>query len=224
MLALGLDQLRFMPTGQSWQKQSEQAKSSLYRADQNQRLTMLGHLISTTDRSRFDIDTREIERFERSGEPTYSTDTVRELARDHADKRRVLILGADQLRNLASWKHYDRLLDCVHLAVTTRPGFGLQDLPEPVERLVQQHGCDHLPRVSHGHIVFFAMSPVPTSSTVLRQAFAVLAKQPEDSAVEKIESAALERYLGKPLLDYIHEQGLYRPLLTALKEDPQRST
>ena len=81
MLALGLDQLRFMPTGQSWQKQIEQARSSLQRADKTQRLAMLSCLLSMIDRSRFDIDTREIERFERSGEPTYSIDTVKELAR-----------------------------------------------------------------------------------------------------------------------------------------------
>lgn len=224
MLALGLDQLRFMPTGQSWQKQIEQARSSLQRADKTQRLAMMSCLLSMIDRSRFDIDTREIERFERSGEPTYSIDTVKELARDHPDKRRVMILGADQLRNLSSWRDYDRLLDHVHLAVTTRPGFGLQDLPAPVEKLVQQYGCDHLPWTSHGQIVFFAMSPVPTSSTMLRQEFALSATLPEDRVGEKVESAALERYLGKPLLDYIREQGLYRPLLTALKEDPQRST
>lgn len=210
-LALALDRIQLMPTGQSWQKQAEQASSAIRRADNTQRLTMLNCLIANADRSYFDIDTREIERFEASKQPTYSIDTVKDLALEHPEKRRVMILGADQLRNLASWKHYDQLLDYVHLAVTTRPGFGLQDLPIAVEALVQAHGCDHLPRNSHGRIVFFSMSPVPISSTMLRAEFAAAASLPKDRIGENLESATLERFLGRPLLDYIRDQGLYCP-------------
>lgn len=222
-LALELDQLRFMPTGQSWQKQSEKLNSLQYRPNTAQRLAMLSSLLSTSDRSFFDIDDREIRRYEVSEQPTYTIDTVKELARDHPDKRRVMIIGADQLRNLPSWKHYDALLDYVHLAVTSRPGFGLQDLPQAVEQLVQQFGCDHLPWKSHGHIVFFSMSPVPISSTQLRRELATWTSLSEPRLGAHAEAQALKGFLGAPLLDYIRQHGLYRPILADSEQDPQRS-
>ena len=219
-LALGLDQLRFMPTGQSWQKQSEQADSRQKRPDTQQRLEMLKRLIPLEDRAHFDIDTREIERFAATHTPTYTIDTLKELERQHADKRRILILGADQLRNLASWKSYQELLNHTHLAVTTRPGFGLQDLPAPVEALVRDFGSDSLPWTSHGRIVFFAMSPVPMSSTLLRTELAAVQTLSADRLGASFEAATLERFLGKPLLDYILDQGLYRPAGLNSRIDP----
>ena len=222
-LALGLNRLRFMPTGQSWQKQSERAESGQRRPSTLQRLEMLKRLIPENERSFFDIDMREVERYASNPAPTYTIDTVQELAYQHPDKRRVLILGADQLRNLASWKSYEALLNYVHLAVTTRPGFGLQDLPDPVEALVRNFGSDSLPWSSHGRIVFFSMSPVPMSSTLLRMELASVMWQPETRAGARVEALTLERFLGKPLLDYILEQELYRPSTATDQNDPERS-
>jgi len=222
-LALGLDRLSFLPTGQSWQKQATRASSPLRQPSAAQRVAMLEHLIPRVDRSVFTIDTREIERFEKTKQATFSIDTVRELALQYPHERRVLILGADQLRNLASWKSYDALLDYVHLAVTTRPGFGLRDLPEPVDELVRRYGRDSLPSSKQGHIVFFSMSPVPISSTLLRQELALWLAQTQGRATTGTEWATLERFLGKALLDYIEEHRLYGPIPEASNQDPKRS-
>jgi nicotinic acid mononucleotide adenylyltransferase len=111
----------------------------------------------------------------------------------------------------------------VHLGVTGRPGFGLQDLPETVEQLVQQFGCDHLPWKSHGHIVFFSMSPVPISSTLLRRELATWTTLSEPRLGAHVEAQALRGFLGEPLLDYIKQHGLYRPILADSEQDPQRS-
>jgi len=192
-VALGLDRVWMMPTGMSWQKAQTRDEAS---ASPAQRLAMLERLIPDPERAWLDVDPREVRRFAADAQPTYTIDTLRELAQEYPDTRRVLILGADQLRNLATWKDYEGLLNHAHLAVTTRPGFGLRQLPPVVEGLLRDYGSDHLGACTSGSIVIFAMPPVPVSSTDLRRDLA--------------RNTAPVEFLGAALLDYIREEGLYR--------------
>jgi len=186
-----------MPTGMSWQKAHAGAvPGAVPGATPAQRMRMLACLIPDADRDWLAIDPREVRRFEADAQPTYTIDTLCELARDYPGTRRVLVIGADQLRNLATWKDYHRLLEHAHLAVTTRPGAGLHQLPAAVEELLRSHGRDHLGEDTAGSIVVFAMPPVPVSSTDLRRDLA--------------RDRAPVEFLGRVLLDYIREEGLYR--------------
>jgi hypothetical protein len=50
----------------------------------------------------------------------------------------VLILGSDQLRNLATWQRWRELLAHAHMACTQRERVPLTICPEPVEALVRR--------------------------------------------------------------------------------------
>ena len=73
----------------------------------------------------FVADDREVLR---SG-PTYTIDTVIELGRDC-----VLLLGADAVRGVPSWKRADELIDRVTFAVVDRPGVSRDDIERSVLR------------------------------------------------------------------------------------------
>jgi len=182
-----------MPTGMSWQKAQSRVVA---QATPAQRLEMLERLIPKQEGDWLGIDPREVKRFETDAQATYTIDTLRELATEYPQTRRVLIIGADQLRNLATWKEHEKLLDHAHLAVTTRPGFGLQELPPAIDALLRDYGSDHLGEGAAGSIVIFAMPPVPVSSTDLRRDLA--------------RNQAPVEFLGTVLLDYIREAGLYQ--------------
>ena len=80
----------------------------------------------------------------------------------------VLLMGSDQLLNLATWHRYPELLSFAHIACTQRERVAMDTLPARVEALVRSHGRDALPDAPAGAIVFFGMPPVPVSATALR--------------------------------------------------------
>lgn len=185
-IALRLDELRFMPTGQSWQKGSTTTES-------RHRLRLVELAVATLPPGEgFGVDDREVRR---SG-PTYTVDTLAELRAEVGDAALVLILGSDQFRNLPSWHRWTELLDFGHIAATRRERIGLEQLPEPLETLLARHGRDALPDAPAGSVVFFQMPPVAVSATGLR---AQLGRGERPSEL-----------LPAPVLDYIESHSLYR--------------
>ena len=165
--ALGLDRLVVIPTGNSWQKSG--TKHAYVEA--RHRLAMMQIAIASmpverSARCQWLVDDVEAKR---SG-PSYTVDTLIELrARFGPAPALVLILGSDQLRNLATWHRWRELLDYSHIAATQRERVPLADLPEPVERLVADRGRQTLPDAAAGSIVFFQMPPLAVSATGLRE-------------------------------------------------------
>ena len=158
--ALRLDEVRLMPTGASWQKSGVVASAT-------ERLAMIELAIAGLDG--LVADDREVRR----GGPTYTIDTLAELRREIGPEAAlVLIIGSDQLRNLASWRRWNELGAFAHIACTQREQVSLADLPEPVEAMVRERGRDALPDAASGSLVFFSMPPVPVSATALRAALA----------------------------------------------------
>jgi nicotinate-nucleotide adenylyltransferase len=184
--ALALDEVRLMPTGRSWQKDSSRASSA-------QRLAMARLAVATVPTSEHCVvDDREVRR----GGPTYTIDTLAELRTEMPEDAIVLVMGSDQFRNLPSWHRWEELLDHAHIATTRRERIGLDDLPPSLEARVATHGRDALPDAPAGSIVYFTMPPVPVSATVLR---AQLGRG--ERPVELLPPA---------VLDYIGSQSLYR--------------
>jgi nicotinate-nucleotide adenylyltransferase len=64
---------------------------------------------------------------ERTG-PSYTIDSVAELRRAHPDARLFLLMSADSLAQIDTWREPDRLLDEIEWAVGPRPG---SELPDP---------------------------------------------------------------------------------------------
>ena len=107
--ALQLDELRWVPAGQPWQKARVISPSA-------QREAMLR--LAMGDEPRYVLDRIELER---SG-PSYTLDTVRALQRQRPGNEWFLVIGADQYATLHTWAHWRTLLGLVTLAVAARPG------------------------------------------------------------------------------------------------------
>ncbi len=107
--ALQLDQVRWIPAGQPWQK-TRQVTAAVHR-EAMVRLAIAGE-------PRFVLDRIEIER---SG-PSFTLDTVKALGAAHPNTDWFLIIGADQYAGLHTWGQWRDLLGLVALAVANRPG------------------------------------------------------------------------------------------------------
>jgi len=182
--ALSLDEVRFVPTGRSWQKDAS-------AADARERLAMVR--LAIADEPGLVADARETLRAGAS----YTVETLAELRAElGAHPAIVLLMGSDQLRNLATWHRYRELLDFAHIGCTQRERIGLERLPAEVDALVAARGRDALPDAPAGAIVFFTMPPVPVSATALRERLA-LGERPAE-------------LVPPAVLDYIDSQRLYR--------------
>ncbi len=109
LAALRLDEVRWMPAGQPWQKE-RQVTPAVHR-EAMVRLAIAGE-------PRFVLERMEIER----AGPSYTLDTVRALAAAEPAAEWVLIIGQDQYAGLHTWRDWQQLLGLVTLAVANRPG------------------------------------------------------------------------------------------------------
>jgi nicotinate-nucleotide adenylyltransferase len=184
--ALALQEVRFLPTGQSWQKPSGRTPAA-------HRMAMVTCALEGLDPAEgLRVDDREVRR---SG-PSYTVDTLGELRAELGEHPAlVLIIGSDQLHNLASWHRWQDLFRFAHVAVTQRERVPLTGLPEPVQQALEARGCEALPDAPAGSIVFFRMPAVPVSATVLRDHLA------RGEAVSGLTPPAV--------LDYIAAHSLY---------------
>ena len=109
LTALRLDELRWIPAGQPWQK-TRVVSSALHR-EAMLRLAIAGE-------PRYVLDRIEIERPGAS----FTLDTVRTLQAARPGQEWFLIIGADQFASLHTWHHWQELFTRVTLAVAARPG------------------------------------------------------------------------------------------------------
>lgn len=186
---LELAEVRFLPAGQPWQKQV--VASAAQRA----------HMIELAIRGEpgFALDMHEIER----PGATYTIDTLRALRAALGDEvPLVLIIGGDQMQRLDTWREWEHLLDCAHLAVARRNDAVLT-LSWPLQEFFNSHWArpDAVGQ-PNGSIVEIEMTPVDASATEIR---ALLREPP--SAQRDARLAAL---VPAAVLDYIRAHNLYR--------------
>lgn len=105
---LALDEVRFVPAGEPWQK-ADRAVS-----DARHRLAMVR--LATAAEDRFVVDDLEIRR----PGPSYTIDTVRSF-----DEPVAVILGADAAASIPTWDRAEDLLEVADIAVIPRPGIDL---------------------------------------------------------------------------------------------------
>ena len=115
---LRLDELRWVPAGQPWQKKGREL------APATDRLAMLA--LAMQGEPRFILERSEVER---SG-PSYTLDTVRELQAAQPGAQWFLIIGQDQYAGLHTWHGFEELLGRVTLAVANRPGTPVAPNPQ----------------------------------------------------------------------------------------------
>lgn len=114
---LALDELRWIPAGQPWQK-ARQITPAAHR-EAMVRLAM-------GDEPRFVLERCEIRR----AGPSFTLDTVRELQAAQPGPQWFLIIGQDQYAGLHTWRDWRELLSRVTLAVANRPGVTIEPHPD----------------------------------------------------------------------------------------------
>ncbi|MGI8643334.1 MAG: nicotinate-nucleotide adenylyltransferase [Thermomicrobiales bacterium] len=107
--ALGVDRVLFVPAPRPPHK-----KSNVVGTD-SQRLAMVE--LAIAGEPGFEVSRVE---FDRSG-PSYTVNTLADLAMAHPGADLLLFLGEDALRDLPTWREPQRILRLAHLAVATRP-------------------------------------------------------------------------------------------------------
>lgn len=114
---LKLDELRWLPAGQPWQKPAPGLAPAEHRA------AMVA--LAAEGEPRFIVDDRELHR----DGPSYTLDTVRALERELPGSVFFLVIGQDQYRRLHSWHAWRELLPSVTLAVAARDGDTVRPSP-----------------------------------------------------------------------------------------------
>jgi nicotinate-nucleotide adenylyltransferase len=118
-----LDEVVFVPTGQPWQKSDRQVSPAEHR--------YLMTVIATASNPRFTVSRVDIDR----PGPTFTTDTLRDLADERAGAELFFITGADALAQILSWRDADELFELAYFIGVTRPGHQLTDHGLPADRV-----------------------------------------------------------------------------------------
>ena len=108
---LGLDVLHILPTGLAWHKARP-------LSDAEHRLAMCKQTFG--DIAKACVDTRETLRVG----PSYTADTLIELANEYPGAELFMVIGADQLLVFKNWVRWKEVLDLATLAVAQRPSQG----------------------------------------------------------------------------------------------------
>ena len=190
--ALPILRVDFLPAGDPWQK--KRVTSAFHR------VTMLRHALQYDPR--FRVDEREVLR---PGK-TYTIDTLEAIRRRTGDSIPVvLLLGSDQWNNFSTWVRWREITDFAHIAVAAREG--VETAPaEAVRRWAGERTVEprRLSEKGAGYVTFFSMPPHKTSATAIRR---TLLTQPLVEALKR-----LERDLPPAVVQYVIENGLYRPI------------
>ncbi|WP_328996833.1 nicotinate-nucleotide adenylyltransferase [Kribbella sp. NBC_01245] len=112
-----LDEVIFVPTGQPWQKTDREVSPAEHR--------YLMTVIATASNPRFSVSRVDIDR----PGPTYTIDTLRDLAKVHPDAELFFITGADALAQILTWRDVDEIFELARFVGCTRPGTESLHLP-----------------------------------------------------------------------------------------------
>ncbi len=108
-----LDEVIFVPTGQPWQKRDRHVTAAEDR--------YLMTVIATAANPRFSVSRVDIDR----GGPTYTKDTLRDLARQNPDTDLFFITGADALASILTWHGWEEMFELARFIGVSRPGYEL---------------------------------------------------------------------------------------------------
>jgi nicotinate-nucleotide adenylyltransferase len=146
----GLDEVVFVPTGEPWQKAERRVSTAEHR--------YLMTVIATASNPRFWVSRVDIDR----PGPTYTIDTIRDIAEQRPGAELFFITGADALAQILTWKEADEALTLARFIGVTRPGYELSDehLPNDSVTLLDVpamaiSSSDCRERVAHGRPVWY---------------------------------------------------------------------
>ncbi len=137
---LGLDEVRFIPTGRSPHKQGQHILDSAERV----------HMVelAVADNPAFLVDDREV----RSDRLSYSYLTLEQMHAEHPEHKLYFIMGGDSLRDFKTWYQPQRICQCATLVAAIRDACDLEHLQMYADELRELYGADvyllHTPNLS----------------------------------------------------------------------------
>ncbi len=165
-----------------------------------QRLALLR--LAVAGQPGFAVDERELRR---EG-PSYMVDTLASLRAEFGETPLCLLLGGDAFNDLPGWHRWRNILELAHLIVLERPG-AAPILAGELSQLLARHRLYRpgaLREKTTGGILFQPVTQLAISATRIRQLL--------------MQGRSPRYLLPEAVLNCIHEQGLYRPLLSACEE------
>jgi len=171
---LQLDRLLVIPTGDAWHK--------------TRHLTLAPHRLAMTrlafaDMPKTAVDSREIDRHG----PTYTFETLEEIAQEFPQAKLFLCVGGDQAKNFTTWHRWKDILNRVTMVVAFRP-----------EDKTAVHAVDHAQwhnGLPHGAIRL-EMPNLAVSATDIR--------------LQLTQSDTFPSELPKGVCEYIQQHSLYK--------------
>ncbi|MDX6602692.1 MAG: nicotinate-nucleotide adenylyltransferase [Solirubrobacterales bacterium] len=170
---LDLEEVILMPTGTAPHKRIAD--------DPGRELRLAMTRLAAADDSRFSVSTLEVER---EG-PSYTYETLEQLAKDRGDRELVFVMGADAAVGLESWREPQRVTELARLAVARRAGISEADVAAVLRSLD-----------ADGRATMLEMPQFGVSSSAVR---------------ERAAAGRPLRYLvPEPVARFIEEKGIYR--------------
>jgi nicotinate-nucleotide adenylyltransferase len=175
--ACRLDRVLFVPAGQPPHKSERQITPGRQRLEMVE-LAIAGH-------TAFAASTIELDR----PGPSYSVDTLTELANQNPGDELFFLIGSDSLADLPLWYQPHRISSLATLVVATRPGSKRPDV-EPLRAVIGSSAVEQLLR----HFVDIPL--IEISSSVIRA---------------RVAAGQSARYMVPRAVEcYIETHGLYR--------------
>ena len=185
---LGLDALLFIPGARPPHKLGDPLTSFVHRFA----------MLALATQGQADWYVSEVEQ-DRAG-PTYTIDTLTELARSMPAEETFFLMGSDSFAQITTWHRWSELVDLAHLVVLHRPGVWGRELASSVpgwlaRRIVSLDPSRELGEVSADKKVFvLEHEPLPISATRLREALRQGARV-TDLVPPQVEQYALKYHL-----------------------------
>jgi nicotinate-nucleotide adenylyltransferase len=196
---LALTELVLMPAGQPWQKADVSA------AEHRLAMTHAAALSLKLNGTKVSVAVDEIEH----DGPTYTVETLqRWREREGGDASIALLIGADQLVRLDTWRDWQRLFDYAHIACATRPGFDVKHVPPVIAEVITQRGAkaDVLQATPQGHLLIDESLAFDVSATDIR---AELRASLENGAKDTENADSARNHVPTAVWDYIVQHHLY---------------
>jgi nicotinate-nucleotide adenylyltransferase len=159
---LSLERVRWIPSGAPGHRDAP-------RTPAQHRLAMVR--LAIAGNPRFVLDDAEA----LATAPQFTIDTLARLRRElGAEIPLVVIIGADQLQRLDTWRAWRDLFAAAHFAVAARPGYALDALPPAVAEECTRRAvtAEALARAPAGGVAIFTMTPLDISASEIRRRLA----------------------------------------------------
>ncbi|MGF6269376.1 nicotinate-nucleotide adenylyltransferase [Enterobacter sp. RHB15-C17] len=184
---IGLQRVIIMPNNVPPHRPQPEATSE-------QRKEMLA--LAIADKPLFQLDERELRR----DTPSYTSQTLQEWRAERGPTQPLgFIIGQDSLLNFPSWHQYETILQNSHLIVCRRPGYPLTMKEEQHQAWLDTHltnDVEDLHTLPAGKIYLAETPWFDISATLIRERLQ--------------QDLSCDDMLPAPVLNYIHQHGLYQ--------------